>query len=62
MFSHRFFAHLGIVAALVVLIGSMSVLLHGREHLQPSQQTTESTQLDTASQMVFSQTDTALHR
>lgn len=62
MFSHRLFAHLGIVAALVVLIGSMSVLLHGRERLQPSQQATESSQLEAVSQMVFSQTDTALHR
>ena len=62
MFSHRLFAHLGIVAALVVLIGSMSVLLHGRERLQPSQQATEASQLETVSQMVFSQTDTALHR
>ena len=62
MFLPRLIAQLGILAAVAVLAGSLSVLLHGRESRQPLQQAQELIPFETLPQVVFGDASTLAHR
>ncbi len=63
MFSPRLVAQLGLTAAAVILFGSMSILLHGRESLKPRESIEEASRAAAVShQVVFGEIGTAMPR